>query len=357
MHDQRFARGFLDHGIGLGLVSLQSSAVSIAVESGTKVDFVRSLGLEGQLDGSTTESLVKEYVKLEKEFAPEVVLAGPLSDCAYIKALAGTHVPFVAQSWAFDVMWEAKYYDEKRSRCVEALQKCSGLFADCDAVVRECEELVLNRIAESLVLPWGLEHATELPTCTREEERSRLQLGGKHVFLYTRGLEQIYSVETLLHAFKILHDGESNAVLVMASGGSLKNDVERAIRQAGMEKVIIQLGPLPHRTVLELFCLADFYVSCSLSDGTSVSLLEAMRAGLIPIVSDVGGNREWVEDGRNGWLTRAMDPSSLAMAMHDALVCGEDRKRQMVAVNRRLVEQRANWERNMEGLVAFLDIM
>src|SRR4029079_13645664 len=42
---------------------------------------------------------------------------------------------------------------------------------------------------------------------------------------------------------------------------------------------------------------AEVYVSASRSDSTSQSLLEAMAAGALPVVSDIPGNREWVTDG------------------------------------------------------------
>ena len=47
---------------------------------------------------------------------------------------------------------------------------------------------------------------------------------------------------------------------------------------------------------------ADIYVSTSLHDGTSVSLLEAMGSGAFPIVTDIPSNREWIHHGQNGFL-------------------------------------------------------
>ena len=54
--------------------------------------------------------------------------------------------------------------------------------------------------------------------------------------------------------------------------------------------------------MLKWFRAADAYVSCAQSDGTSVSLLEAMATGLPAVATDIPSNREWVVDGQNGWL-------------------------------------------------------
>ena len=47
---------------------------------------------------------------------------------------------------------------------------------------------------------------------------------------------------------------------------------------------------------------ADIYVSTSLSDGTSLSLLEAMACSLPVVVTDIPANKEWITDGHNGFL-------------------------------------------------------
>jgi len=44
---------------------------------------------------------------------------------------------------------------------------------------------------------------------------------------------------------------------------------------------------------------------CSHSEGTPLTLLEAMVAGRVCIVTRVGGNEEWIEDGENGFLVDA----------------------------------------------------
>ena len=54
------------------------------------------------------------------------------------------------------------------------------------------------------------------------------------------------------------------------------------------------------------------YVSASRSDGTSISLLEAMSAGMICVISDFPSNKEWIEDGVNGYTFTNNSPMSLA---------------------------------------------
>jgi glycosyltransferase involved in cell wall biosynthesis len=56
----------------------------------------------------------------------------------------------------------------------------------------------------------------------------------------------------------------------------------------------------------------DVFALPSLSEGMSNTLLEAMAAGVPPVVSDVGGNCEIVRDGVEGMVFRSDDEAALA---------------------------------------------
>jgi glycosyltransferase involved in cell wall biosynthesis len=50
----------------------------------------------------------------------------------------------------------------------------------------------------------------------------------------------------------------------------------------------------------EYYSKAKLFVSIPASDATSISLLEAMAYGCVPVLSDLPANREWIDDGKNG---------------------------------------------------------
>jgi glycosyltransferase involved in cell wall biosynthesis len=108
-------------------------------------------------------------------------------------------------------------------------------------------------------------------------------------------------------------------------------------------------GGVSQAELMSALYAGRFYISATHSDGSSSSLLEAMAAGLFPIVSDIPANREWITDGKTGILFPPGDHRALARCMEHALAGGAwiDGA---VEVNRRLVNERANAEVNLSTL-------
>jgi len=57
------------------------------------------------------------------------------------------------------------------------------------------------------------------------------------------------------------------------------------------------------------------FITTSVSDGTPVSILEAMASGLPCIATNVGGIPEWIENGKTGLLIPPGSPESVAAAI------------------------------------------
>jgi glycosyltransferase involved in cell wall biosynthesis len=74
----------------------------------------------------------------------------------------------------------------------------------------------------------------------------------------------------------------------------------------------------------ELLMMSDIFLQTSLSEGLSCTVVEALAAGCPAIVTDVGGNREIVTDGVEGYVVALGDDSALesrvlALAEDEAL--------------------------------------
>jgi glycosyltransferase involved in cell wall biosynthesis len=72
---------------------------------------------------------------------------------------------------------------------------------------------------------------------------------------------------------------------------------------------------------------ADVYLSTSLSEGMSNSLLEAMSYGVMPVISRVSGADDLVEEGVSGFLFPLGDETVLATRLEEALSMTIERRR------------------------------
>jgi glycosyltransferase involved in cell wall biosynthesis len=95
---------------------------------------------------------------------------------------------------------------------------------------------------------------------------------------------------------------------------------------------------------------SSLYLSASHSDGTSISLLEALGCGCPVLVSDIPGNREWITPGKQGWLFADGDVDSLTRGLLEILKNRECLPQVSLAA-RELAEQRADWEVNFPKLL------
>ena len=93
----------------------------------------------------------------------------------------------------------------------------------------------------------------------------------------------------------------------------------------------------------------DIYLSASLRDGTSLSLLEAMATGLFPVVSDIKANSTWLRHNVDGLLHRVGDAGDLANCIARVL---DDPEMVAKAVrrNRQSVLAKGNRNENMKRL-------
>jgi glycosyltransferase involved in cell wall biosynthesis len=86
----------------------------------------------------------------------------------------------------------------------------------------------------------------------------------------------------------------------------------RAAKLSG--KINVQLtGWIDREQIAELLRHSDIYLSASSDEGVSNSILEAMASGVVPVVSDIEGHRDVIENGVEGLLCDT--PAAIADAL------------------------------------------
>ena len=272
---------------------------------------------------------------------PEVVLAGPIQSCAFLVAASG-FPRLVSMSWGYDLL-----VDARRNRWMAAitrftLRRSAAFVGDCETIRRLAIEYGMN--SERIVtFPWGVDLHHFSP------DQRKAGQGEEFVFLSTRSWEPIYGVDGIARAFSEIAPHYPHAHLILLGNGSQAGTLRKIFSKTGVLERVSMPGQIGFQALPRYYRLADVYVSASHSDGTSISMLEAMACGRAVIVSDLPGNREWITPGQQGWLFPDGDWQALADIMGQAIQ-KRDLLEKMGQAARRLVEERADWPRNFPKL-------
>ncbi|MGO8719735.1 MAG: glycosyltransferase [Acidobacteriaceae bacterium] len=125
------------------------------------------------------------------------------------------------------------------------------------------------------------------------------------------GFREVKGISQFVDAARIVLGKEPRMRFLAVGDGAQYAQIVERIRQYGLEGRIHLAGR--QTDVLPYLAAMDIGVLSSLAEGFSNSLLEYMASGLAAVATDVGGNREALED--TGFLVPPDDPAALAEAI------------------------------------------
>lgn len=334
VHDRRFLCAMLEQGHEVSFMRFGDSVSDWEVPRGV-VEIPTSASQSG-----TAPDRERDIKRASEQAHPHIVHVGPILSHGSHAVSAGVR-PLVSMSWGSDLLLDASQ-DPERVVAQDVLTSSSVLLCDCEAVKERAIELAMDpdRIA---VFPWGvdLEHFSPGASGVREQLRWHDQL----VLISSRPWMELYGIEILIDGFMAAYRSAPQLRLLLLNSGPLETRVKSALENAGLSDAVHFAGTIAQDQLPQYYRAADLYLSASRSDGSSVSLLEAMACGLPAIVSDIPGNREWVEPGRNGWLFEDGNSAALTQRILEAASAERARGGYSQAA-RGIAERRADWSVN-----------
>jgi glycosyltransferase involved in cell wall biosynthesis len=308
------------------------------------------LGLDPSPRGDDRdEAIVAALRSVVHEERPALVHAGPVQACGYPAALAGG-APLSVVSWGSDLLVEAFRSESSGARARVALSRADLVVCDCDAVRRVVQSLAGVPDDRIVQLPWGTDPDDFRPNGPTVPLREREGWHDTTIVLHTRSWEPGYGIEVVLEACDIARRSDPALRFVLAGDGSLGPQVRHFVAEHGLEEEVLLPGRIPNRDLPAWFRAANVYLSASESDGSSVSLLEALATGLACVVTDIPSNAEWVVNGDNGWRAASGNAQAFAGCLLRAASLTASDREAMRERNRRVAAERADWSRNVRRL-------
>ena len=184
------------------------------------------------------------------------------------------------------------------------------------------------------ILPRGLDPRLFHPS-RRDPDfwRSRGLRAGETAMLFVGRVSKEKNLDILVSATRKLAETGTPVRPIIVGDGPYMAEMKRLLPDA------IFTGYLIGEDLAAAYASADLFVFPSTTDTFGNVILEAQACGLPVIVSDAGGPRDLVHQGREGFITKALDPSELAGAIR-RLVEDPSLRTAMGAAGRGRVESR-----------------
>ena len=103
--------------------------------------------------------------------------------------------------------------------------------------------------------------------------------------------------------------------LIIIGDGPEKTILGSMVKNMGLDRKVFLVGKKSKEEMAIYFAAADMFVLNSGYEGFSHQILESMAAGVPVIASAVGGNKEVIEQGKNGFLIKYNDEFNLIEAI------------------------------------------
>ena len=328
IHTQRWATHFSKRGYDVHVVSFDKGEIP-----GVEVHHVplpvpfKPLGIPLTLPG------VKRILRTIR---PDILHAHYATSYGLLGALTGFK-PLIITAWGTDVL-----IMPRKSRLIRGILLWSLGKANLVTSMAAHMTAVLKGLGvddkKIVMLPFGVDTSVFHPGLRAREEDIDI--------ICTRPCESLYNVELLIRSLPRIVVRYPRLRCVLIGGGSQEPKLRALAADLGIEAHIHWAGHVSLPEVAKWLGRAKVFVSPSLSDGNNISLNEAMACGCFPVCTDIPANREWLEDGQNGYLVPVDQPEVLAERVCLALAAPEFR-RCCAETNWRIVERRADWNKHM----------
>ena len=195
------------------------------------------------------------------------------------------------------------------------------IYKNCEQIICVSNDLKKELIArvgsdkKISIIPMGVE--INKPEVNKIRAKSKFRIAGKFVVLYIGRLVKIKGVKHLIHALSKIE----NVILYVAGDGGKRKTLKKLSERLGVDSYF--LGYVSGNMKEEIFASSDVVVVPSIktksgrTEGVPLVILEALSYGKPVIGSDIGGIRDIIKNGTNGYLVEPRNISMLKNKIED----------------------------------------
>ena len=277
-----------------------------------------------------------KLIKLLKALKPDIVHTYLFSSNIYgIPAAWLAGVPVRISSRREVGTWKKKRHivAERWISCL-----CGKVFVNSNAIGDHAVNVEKVKRNKLQVVYNGIDISRFAGSSDKEKIKSELGISSKDIVVGTvANLLPIKDHGTLLDAANKITDEFPRVSFIVVGGGPLLEEFREKVRKINKQDRIKYLG---YRWDVDtLMPIFDIYVSASLMEGFSNSILEAMATDKPVIANKVGGNVEAVDDGITGYLIDPQDSKQLSEKIASLIKDADLRKNMGAAAKAKFLKE------------------
>lgn len=199
---------------------------------------------------------------------------------------------------------------------------------------------------EPRVIPNGVDYALFTKSISSESViRLKKEYGiqnGEKILIHTGRFVEKNGIADII---KTLPRLSSHTKLLLVGEGPCESRLRDLAQREGVKSRVIFAGHKSYHDLPEYYTISDIFIRPSLSEGFGNVFVEAMAAGIPVIGTDVGGIKDFLKEGKTGWVCSPHDTHCIANKVHYILNPHNKERVEKVLLNaKKMVQDRYDWD-------------
>lgn len=292
----------------------------------------------------------REIKELSRKLNPDIINPHFASGYGFTSAVSRVwkKIPVALHCLGSDILISPQKSIAHKQRVIYALEKADILFADSNFLSEQIKKL--HEGGHIHVIPWGVDD--DVLDLFKKRDLKRLKSEEKPKVLVPRPHQKVYNNTFILESLSELLN-ERRFSLTFPGWGDDIEDFKHFAKDRCSNAIIEYYTFMPRHEFIQFLSGFDTYLSAALSDSSPASLIEAMGAGMFPVVGDIPGVREWMDEN-SGLLFNHEKHESLKQAFTKLLDFDMDYNSVLLS-NHNKVKEKARFSENIKSTIIRLE--
>jgi glycosyltransferase involved in cell wall biosynthesis len=290
---------------------------------------------------------------------PDVLHAHYVQGPGHLGLLSGWR-PLVVTAWGSDIYRHNHY--SLAGRLLSRLTMRQADLLTCDSQDLKQAMVRLGAPASRIkVIQFGID--TEHFKPGLDTAAMRKQLGVEEywpIIVSPRAMQPVYNIDVLVQCLNDIRREFPRSMLLIKDTSvdtAYREKVVSLIDSLKLKQHVKFVGYTPYGDMAYLYNLADVVVSMAKSDGTPMSVLEAMACGRPVVASDLPSLREWITTNENGYLVDPADSKEITASICRGVMLEDEVKQQWAKRNRLIILERGDQRENMARMEYYYQML